>query len=403
MTISYWQEQVGLPGLDRPPSEAIEIETDLCIVGAGIIGAGTAYWAAQQGLRGVVVEAREAALGASGRNAGFVLSGIAGSYFAAVQKYGREAAHSLWALSIENRTLMLELAQRLDIPTLPCGSLLLAESEEEGAELARSVALLKEDGFPGTFSPTDPLNRHFVAGLFRDGDGVLQPAALTRAILHSTGFGLVAGSPVTHFEETAEGVVIHSERATIRARWLILATNAWSAQVHPYFAGKVVPMRGQIYVTEPAPLIFDTAGYSHYGFWYFRQIPEPTMPGYGRWLVGGARHLHFASENNNPSEAIHAPVQDDLEAWTRHHFPEFAEVPVSHRWAGMMGFTADGLPLVGRLPGQQRVAFSVGFNGHGMGLGIMVARRAVDLLLHDASPGLFDAERATIREGQWAS
>jgi glycine/D-amino acid oxidase-like deaminating enzyme len=183
---------------------------------------------------------------------------------------------------------------------------------------------------------------------------------------------------------------------TIRAKWVLLAANAWSAQVHPYFVGKVIPMRGQIYVTEPAPLIFDTAGYSHYGYWYFRQIPEPERPGYGRWLVGGGRHLHFDTENDNPSEEPSGPVQADLEAWTARHFPEFAGLNITHCWAGIMGFTPDGLPLVGILPGHDCIAFAVGFNGHGMGLGVLVAKQALALLLDGALPGLFDARRLTL-------
>ncbi|MBA3534856.1 MAG: FAD-binding oxidoreductase [Ardenticatenales bacterium] len=393
MSLSYWQADAGLLGQEAPPVRPIDIETELCIIGAGIIGTGSAQWAAQAGLRGVIVEARQPAMGATGRNAGFIMSGIADNYYRAVETFGREVARELWALTVENRNVMLDFAERLGVPLNRRGSLLLAESEEEAEELAKSATLLAEDGFPGEFTPHDPLNRGFMAGLRRPADGVTQPAALTRALLQDSGFDFIPASPVTHFEEVGHQVVIHSERATIRARWLLLATNAWAARVHPYFEGKVVPMRGQLYVTEPAPMIFDTAGYSHYGFWYFRQVEEPGQTGYGRWLMGGGRHLHFDTENNNPSEEPTAPVQADLEAWTALHFPEFSAVPISYRWAGTMGFTPDGLPLVGWLPGHDRVAFCVGFNGHGMGLGVMVAQRALAMMIEGRSPGLFDAQR----------
>lgn len=393
MSISYWQAEVGLPSAEVAAGPPVEIDCELCIVGGGIIGAGAAHWAAQAGLSGVVVEGREAALGASGRNAGFILSGIADNYARAVEKYGREAARELWALSVDNRNTMLAFAERLGVPVAHCGSLLLAESEEEAAALEASARLLDEDGFPGEFTPYDPLARGFVAALRRPADGVTQPAALSRALLQESGFELLSHSPVDRFEEQEEHVLVHSARATIRARWLLLATNAWSPRLHPYFEDKVFPMRGQMYVTEPAPLLFDTAGYSHFGFWYFRQIPEAGQPGLGRWLMGGGRHLHFDSENHNPSEAPSAPVQADLEAWTARHFPEFAALPITHRWAGTMGFTPDGLPLVGWLPDHERVAFCVGFNGHGMGLGVLVARRAIQMIRAGDPPGLFDARR----------
>ena len=50
------------------------------------------------------------------------------------------------------------------------------------------------------------------------------------------------------------------------------------------------------------------------------------------------------------------------------------------------GFTADGLPMVGTLPGKPRVGFAVGFNGHGLAMGAGTAERAVGHLLHGTDP-----------------
>jgi glycine/D-amino acid oxidase-like deaminating enzyme len=112
------------------------------------------------------------------------------------------------------------------------------------------------------------------------------------------------------------------------------------------------------------------AGYSHFGFYYFRQIPEPGKPGMGRWLIGGARHLNFEAEAGLTDENFTEKVQSDITAYTAKFFPELKDVPITHRWAGTMGMTDDGLPLVGELPDLPGVFYCVGFNGHGMGLGI---------------------------------
>jgi glycine/D-amino acid oxidase-like deaminating enzyme len=58
-----------------------------------------------------------------------------------------------------------------------------------------------------------------------------------------------------------------------------------------------------------------------------------------------------------------------------------------------MGFSVDGLPLVGTLPGMPNVGFAVGFTGHGLAFGAGVAERAVDLLLNGVDPGAVNAAR----------
>ncbi len=85
-------------------------------------------------------------------------------------------------------------------------------------------------------------------------------------------------------------------------------------------------------------------------------------------------------------------MQGYLDAYLRQHFPDVT-APVERRWAGIMGFSVDGLPLVGTLPGMDRVGFAVGFTGHGLAFGAGVAERAVDHLLTGADPGAVSAAR----------
>jgi glycine/D-amino acid oxidase-like deaminating enzyme len=57
-----------------------------------------------------------------------------------------------------------------------------------------------------------------------------------------------------------------------------------------------------------------------------------------------------------------------------------ASAPVTHRWAGIMGFTADELPLVGPLPGHPNVWISAGYTGHGLAFAFHCARRLAQAL-----------------------
>jgi glycine/D-amino acid oxidase-like deaminating enzyme len=53
---------------------------------------------------------------------------------------------------------------------------------------------------------------------------------------------------------------------------------------------------------------------------------------------------------------------------------------VTHRWAGIMGFTESGLPLVGPVEGMKNVYVCAGYNGHGMGFAFMSAKQLVQML-----------------------
>ena len=63
------------------------------------------------------------------------------------------------------------------------------------------------------------------------------------------------------------------------------------------------------------------------------------------------------------------------------------------RWSGIMGFTPDGLPLVGSLPDLPRVYFAVGLGGRGLAWAFVVAERLVELMLNDTDPGILSAAR----------
>jgi glycine/D-amino acid oxidase-like deaminating enzyme len=112
----------------------------------------------------------------------------------------------------------------------------------------------------------------------------------------------------------------------------------------------------------------------------------------GRLLIGGGRKQNKPLEHDTTEDRITEPVQRVLDDYLRARFPDIS-APVERRWAGIMGFSADGLPLVGTLPDRPRVGYALGFHGHGLALGAETAARAVDLLLTGADPGVVSAAR----------
>ena len=377
MSVSYWQ--------DHSADETLEC--DVAVVGAGSVGAYTAWCLRQSGQNVALVEARHVAAGATGRNAGMVLTGLAAYYHEAIARYGQAAAREIWDLTLANRRQMFELAGRFGVYHEAPGSYLLALDDKEAAEVERAAGALAAAGLAGEFTRHDPTGRGFAAAYYQPGDGVIHPVALTEALVAHSGVPLLDNSEVFALEAAPPGMIVRSRRATIRCRQVALCTNAYAPLLHSYFSDKVTPVRGQVFVTEPlaAPL-FPCPGYADYGFEYFRQLPD------GRFLLGGWRQ-HFVDTEVGYEDRVTPGIQAGLEQFAARYWPELAGVAITHRWSGTMGFSRDHIPLVGLLPDVPAVGFAVGFTGHGNGWGLKTAERLVDLLLHGTDPGVLNARR----------
>jgi gamma-glutamylputrescine oxidase len=377
MTVSIWQADGAQPTQD----------VDVLVIGAGVVGCSAAYFAAQQGREVVITDARDVALGASGRNAGFMITGLDVYYHRAIEQYGHATTRELWALSQATHAHLRHFIAHGDVPTQPTGSLLLAESPDEAAEIEQAARAMDADGLAFEYTPRDPLGRGYYAGIRQAHDAGVQPYKLVNAICQQSGARLVANNEVYALAQDGDIVTVYGQRVIFRARHVLLCTNAYAPRLDPYFAGKVVPTRAQCLVTAPLDeAVIDVCGYSDYGYMYYRQTFD------GRLLVGGGRKLHKADENDTTEDRVTDAVQGTLDAYLRDRFPEVT-APIERRWAGIMGFSADGVPLVGLLPDKPRVGFAVGFTGHGLAMGAGSAERAVELLLHGTHPGALDAAR----------
>jgi glycine/D-amino acid oxidase-like deaminating enzyme len=375
VTVSVWQDQSGRR----------HITCDVAIVGAGVVGAYLALTLSRQGLDVVVLEARFPAAGATGRNAGMALTGLGEYYHTAIKRYGRAIARSAWQRTLANGRRTRALHDELDLPYEACGSLLLAIDDAEAAELRIAADAMAVDGFPAVFHAADPLRRGFAAGLEQPQDIGIDPARFTEAMLAASGATLLENCEVYALAAGDGGVVVRSRLATVRAGHALLATNAYSPLLHPSFRGRVLPTRAQMLLTAASPRILQTLAYANYGYEYIRQLPD------GRVLMGGWRKGYRDQEVGYTDETTEE-IQRGLETFMRERFPEVSRY-VERRWSGVMGFSPDGMPLVGVLPDLPCVGYAVGFTGHGLGLGIETGEELLATVLRGEREGTFAASR----------
>src|SRR5712691_8245859 len=105
---SIWLDELPpdvYPSLDR------DATADVAVVGAGVAGIATAYHLARAGVNTMVVEARTVAEAASGRNAGFLLAGVAENFVAATRRYGEPKALRIWRFTRRTQSLVRALVE----------------------------------------------------------------------------------------------------------------------------------------------------------------------------------------------------------------------------------------------------------------------------------------------------
>src|SRR5437763_1922337 len=141
MSTPFWA-----PPAERYPGR-LPAKADVLVIGGGIAGTSLLWHLERRRLDAVLVEREHLAWGASGRNAGFLLAGVAASYAEAVGTYGRENAREVWAITNENQDRMIEAARGQDVGHRRLGTAILPSGEDERELLIQSEQLLVEDGF----------------------------------------------------------------------------------------------------------------------------------------------------------------------------------------------------------------------------------------------------------------
>ncbi len=391
MTISHWRFS--------PSPETVH--TDAVVVGAGICGIAAALAFERRGMRAAVVERGTIAGGASGRNAGFLMRGAADHYADAIRLYGRERARQVWKWTEDN----LADLRREGIEELPSyrriPSALLALNEKQAEELRLSTALLREDEFEvewvteGDDSVFGNRGNGVLGALVNPNDASINPIHMVRHLAGKLKGTVYENEPVldiaphtSHSTHDGGLVAVRTPARTFVSPRVLLATNAYAPLLIPSLSALVTPRRGQMFALRNAsdaagrrPLRLAYSYYANYGSEYLRQTADGTV------VIGGCR-TYFAGREIGYEDVTTDWVQRALESFaSRLLGAAFSADDITTRWSGVMGFSPDGLPLVGPLPEfpAGNVWFCGGFTGHGMSMGFRTATAAVAGMVEGAA------------------
>ncbi len=375
MSFSYWNDK------KKPLRKQ---QADVCIVGGGLSGLSTAYWLNKEdpNLKITILEKGELGSGATGRNAGFITCGSVEHFNRMVSKHGESKALEIWSFAEKNMELLKsEIFQDSKAPKSfrQQGAFSLAAQDAEFNELQQVAKLMSQHKIPVEILGQSEIESRLGAVGFCGGikylkDGEVDPIELLQVIEKQIAADIFQNCEVSRVESDAGGGRrVIAQSVEVECTLVIYCTNGYSAALDPYFEDKIFPTRGQIMVFEPVPLFMEGPCYANFYLDYFRQLTDGSL------LIGGFRQLQADTEKGF-SEHTTERIQQALHDFVRKHLPKFDGSKVSHRWAGVMGFSVDGEPMIGSLPTDNQTFFMGGFTGHGIGMAFHGAKALVDLI-----------------------
>ena len=392
-TTPFW---LDAPYEPRAPLESVA-EVDVCVIGGGVGGLSCARRLAAHGLHTLVLEGRAVASGASGRNGGFLLAGAAAFHVDARERYGREAARTLYAHTLEAQEELYALAAELGAgdAVRRVGCLRLAASDEEALHVLRHIEALHDDGFPAERVDLDdlpPVLRRIGRVACRTAhDGALQPARWIRTLARAAeraGARICEGSPVDGPVPAPGEGEVRTPAGSVRARHVVVAADGALPRLVPEYADRIRSRRLHMIATAPLPeRVLDGVVYARWGLEYFQQTPD------GRLLLGGFGDVDGEASYTDVEEGS-AAIWERLEDYV-HAALGLDGVAVTHRWVGVVGYGDDGRPYVGPVAGRDGLHVLGGYSGTGNLVGYVAGGAVAERIAtgHSADVALFAADR----------
>lgn len=338
---------------------------DAVVAGAGIVGAACAEALSREGLRVTVLEPAVTGGGATAAGMGHILV--------------LDGSEAEFALTRYSRDLWNELAPALppEVELEACGTVWVAADEEEmtavrgKAEFYGSRGVRAEALDARALAEAEPNLRHGLAGgLLIPDDSVIYAPCAARWLLDQArrrGTKVLAGERITDPSgHIAAGCVIH-------------ATGAWATELFPWLP--VRPRKGHLAITDRYPGFVRhqlvELGYlkSAHGqaaeSVAFNAQPRKT----GQILIGSSRQY------GQTDLRVEAHMLRRMLARALEYMPKLADLSVIRTWTGFRAATEDKLPVIGAVPGRERVWLATGHEGLGITTSLGTGRLIADLAL----------------------
>jgi glycine/D-amino acid oxidase-like deaminating enzyme len=370
---------------------------DLIIVGGGMSGISVGHYFRDKNI--LILEKGELLSGATGHNAGFVISGFGEHYAKTVARLGRDKAGEIQNLHLENHFRIKQLAKHL---YKKAGSFLVSYRETEFHIMKQSYDLLKEDGFAVEWSDSiDSGLKKTSTGIVKYDDGIIDSVQFWSLL--AANLPVRTQCSVSEILECPSSVQLKTTQGTFEAEKVVFCLNAFSSQVLPEFERLYIPLRGQMLQLK------------------LKNKPptnKPVITNYGEiyWHFSDA-HINFGGlefrvpeDETGIATRVSKRITDAQVDWIREFMnPDlFASLDPVRTWCSTMAFTVDGFPFVGSLE-RPRCYVLAGLCGLGHSYSLEAARWIHELITtgRNIIPEFCSSDRMKslprFAEGDWRS
>jgi glycine/D-amino acid oxidase-like deaminating enzyme len=377
-----WYAVTAAASPDRAPL-TVELDVDVCVIGAGLAGLTTAWELARRDWSVAVLEARRVASAASGRNTGFVLPGFAADPEAITARVGREQAKALWALSVTGAEYVRSTLREIRMPGVEYnagGWLRVSKNDDNEAVEEHADLLADEFGAEVEYWPPERVRaslkspRYFGAIFYKRGFAMhpLNYAQGLAAAAEAAGARIFESTPALEIDPAGVRKRITTPSARVRARHVVLAGNVDIGGLMPKLARTLIPISTYVLVTKP---LGDAV---HAAIDFRGSVSDTELANNHYRIVGGDRLMWSGRSTvwrGEPRRYARGLLRDLART-----FPQLAGAEIDHAWCGTLGNAVHRMPQIGELsPGLWLLS---GFGGHGINTtamgGAMVARGIVE-------------------------
>jgi glycine/D-amino acid oxidase-like deaminating enzyme len=365
-------------------------EAQVCIVGAGVIGAAAAFELAQRGVDVLVLDRSDAGLEASAANAGTLA--VQNKPLAAIP--AALAAAEMWAGLADRLGIDIEYERR--------GGLRVAHTDEDAVRLAESAAAQRAQGAPVELLDGAALSREAPylhpsvrAASYCAVDGMANSLAAFRGFFGAAsraGARFHTHRPVTGIDVRGDqDFAVATPSGSVRCHWVVSAAGAWNTDVLK-MAGVEVSLDTEVLqasITDSHVPLFPHVVTHVRGNLTLKQLRS------GRILVGGA----WRGEGNKDTgeKRLRRDSITGNYALAARTIPGIAGARLLRAWPGFEGRTPDRLLLAGSI-GRPRGLYVLGCGGGGFTFSPLAGRIAADFIVKgqvDEIARPFDPRRLT--------